>query len=299
MKQQLNPSTARKRQLAADGTLVLVALFWGLTFVVVKDAIAVIDVWAFLGQRFALAGAVMLPFMVARRRRFSPRLLQRGAFLGLLLFGAFAFQTFGLLHTSASNAAFVTGMNVVLVPLAGALLFGSPIPWRIRGGVVLAGLGLFLLTTEGTMAVNRGDALMLGCAVCVALQILYTGRYAGEEDVTLLTGIELVAVGVLSTLCGWMEGTEVFFYEPRVVTALIVCALFATVFAFVAQTAMQRFTTPARTALVFCMEPVFAAGFAALLIGERLGFPGYAGAGLILTGMIIAELPDSPLPQAS
>jgi drug/metabolite transporter (DMT)-like permease len=289
----MKPSTARRRQLAADGTLVLVSLFWGLTFVLVKDAVAIVDVYAFLGQRFTLAGLLMLPLLLARPRGFSIRVLARGTLLGILLFGAFSFQTFGLLTTTASNAAFVTGLNVVMVPILGGMLFGKTIPARVWGSVVLASAGLFLLTTGGTFSVSHGDTLVLACAVCVALQILFTGRYACEDDVFWLAGVELITVGVLSTLCGWWGGTEVFFYEPRILPALLICAVFASVFAFVAQTAMQRFTTPTRTALVFCMEPVFAALFAAMLIGERVGSLGLAGAGLILAGMVLAELPES------
>jgi drug/metabolite transporter (DMT)-like permease len=284
-------STTRKRQLAADGTLVLVSLFWGLTFVLVKDAVAIVDVYAFLGQRFVLAGALMLPLLLLRPKGFSLRVLARGSLLGVLLFGAFAFQTFGLMLTTASNAAFVTGLNVVIVPILGGMLFGRIISGRVWGSVLLASAGLFLLTTGGTLAFNSGDMLVLACALCVALQILFTGRYAGEEDIFWLSGVELITVGGLSTLCGWAGGTEVFFYEPRILSALVFCALFASVFAFVVQTAMQRFTTPARTALVFCMEPVFGALFAALLIGERVGPVGLTGAGLILAAMILAELP--------
>jgi drug/metabolite transporter (DMT)-like permease len=284
-------STTRKRQLAADGTLVLVSLFWGLTFVLVKDAVAIVDVFAFLGQRFVLAGALMLPLLLLRPKGFSLRVLARGSLLGVLLFGAFAFQTFGLMLTTASNAAFVTGLNVVLVPILGGMLFGRIISGRVWGSALLASAGLFLLTTGGTLALGSGDMLVLACALCVALQILFTGRYAGEEDIFWLSGIELITVGGLSTLCGWAGGTEVFFYEPRILSALVFCALFASVFAFVVQTAMQRFTTPTRTALVFCMEPVFGALFAVLLIGERVGPVGLTGAGLILAAMILAELP--------
>jgi drug/metabolite transporter (DMT)-like permease len=289
----MKPSTARKRQLAADAILVLVSLFWGLTFVLVKDAVAVVDVYAFLGQRFILAGVLMLPLLLVHWRCFSIRVLVRGILLGLFLFGAFAFQTFGLLYTSASNAAFVTGLNVVFVPILGGLLFGRLVPGRSWWSVLLASIGLFLLTTGGTLAVSRGDLLVMACALCVALQILYTGRYAGDEDVYWLTGVELITVGVLSTLCGWAGGTEVFFFEPRILWPLVICAVFASVFAFLAQTAMQRFTTPTRTALVFCMEPVFAALFAAMFIGERVGPMGIVGAGLILAGMIVSELPTT------
>ncbi|MFW6324315.1 MAG: DMT family transporter [Desulfovibrionales bacterium] len=287
----MHNSTAPGKQLGADAVLVLVTFFWGLTFVLVKDAIQVVDVFAFLGQRFTFAAVFMLPFLMGRIQGVSRRVLARGALLGVFLFGAFALQTLGLLFTSASNAAFVTGLNVIFVPVLGGLFFGRVVPWRIRFSVVLATVGLFLLTTGGRLTCNQGDVLVVGCAVCIALHILLTGRYAAKEDVYWLTCIQLGVVGLLSSATGWIRGTEVFFWEPGIVWALLICIFFASIFAFAAQTAMQRFTTPTRTALIFCMEPVFGAVFAGFLAGERIGLVGYSGAAVILCAMILAELP--------
>ena len=282
-----------QRQLGADGVLLIVALIWGITFTMIKDALVHVSVFAFLGQRFTLASVLFVPFLVWRWRCFAWRTVAHGAILGIFLFGAFAFQTIGLAFTTASNTAFVTGMNVVFVPLINGLLFRVHIPVPVRSGVILAALGLAGLTLNTGLEINPGDLVVLLCAVCIALQIIFTGRYAGRNDVYWLTAVQIAVVAVGSTAIGWIRGEEVFFWEPKIASALVLCAPLATVFAFWAQTAMQRFTLPSRAALIFCMEPVFGALYACLVGGEHLGpWAGLGAAGIFL-GMVCAEMPET------
>ncbi len=280
-----------KRQLGADTLLLLTAFFWGVTFAVVKEAIRHVDPFVFLTQRFALACALLAPCCWLRRRAYSRAALTQGVILGVFLFGAFALQTVGLQYTTASNAGFLTGLNVVLVPLLGAVLHKDSVSLNARVGVVLAAAGLFLLSTDGSWMLRRGDVLVVLCAVCIAFQILCTGRYAKTCDVAWLTTIQLATVGVLSLFCAACRGESPLFWEPRILTAVVVCAVFATVFAFLVQTSMQRFTSPTHTALIFCMEPVFGAVYARWALNEMLGSWGLLGAGLIFLGMVISELP--------
>jgi drug/metabolite transporter (DMT)-like permease len=280
-----------KKQLGADALLLLTAFFWGITFAVVKQAIERMDVFVFLAQRFGLALAVMLPICLVFGRRPVLRDVKRGTALGIFLFGAFALQTLGLKYTSASNAGFLTGMNVVMVPIFAAILFRERVAVNARFGVALAALGLFFLCTRGTWRLNGGDLLVALCAVCIAFQIICTGRYAKKSDVFTLTTVQLGVVALLSALTAALLGNNVVVYHPQAVWAIVLCALFASVFAFLVQTSMQRFTTPTRTALLFCMEPVFGAVYARWALGEVLGPWGIVGAGLIFVGMVIAELP--------
>jgi drug/metabolite transporter (DMT)-like permease len=148
-----------------------------------------------------------------------------------------------------------------------------------------------LLCTGGTGSFNRGDLLVLVCALCVALQVIYTGRFARRSDVMWLTGIQVAAVAGLSALTAGLRQHSVFTWEPAILWAILVCAVFATVFAFLVQTSMQRFTTATQTALIFCTEPIFGALYAYLAADERLGAGALAGALFILAGMIISELP--------
>lgn len=278
----------------ADSILALVSLFWGLTFVVVKDALNVVGVFTFLWQRFALAFVTLIPVLVWRGHRPDRGCSHRGILLGLFLFGSYALQTLGLKFTSASHSAFITGLNVIAVPFLGLFFFRHTIRLQTWFGVMLAGGGLFFLTGWGSSRMNPGDVLTLGCALCVAMQILLTGRFAQTEDPYWLAAIELGTVAILSLLCGILLGEDVFRFEPSIFWALVLCALLASNLAFVAQTVMQRYTSAMRTAVIFCLEPVFGSFFAFLLAGERLRWMGAVGAVLILAGMLLVEWKFKP-----
>jgi drug/metabolite transporter (DMT)-like permease len=273
--------------------LLMVTFFWGITFTIVKEAIAKVDVFVFLAQRFLLSFAILLPGCLIRRKHFSLPLLKRASILGFFAFAAYAFQTVGLRYTSASNAGFLTGLNVVFVPVISACLFRQSIPNNVKLGVVLATLGLFLLCTNGTWAINGGDLLVILCAICVAWHLIYTGEYARSNDVYWLTTLQLGWVALLSTLMARVNGHAIFVWYPEILPALVICVLFATIFASLVQTSMQRFISPSRTALIFCMEPVFAALYAYWAAHERLGVFGLIGSILILVGMICSEVISS------
>ncbi|RNC67418.1 MAG: DMT family transporter [Desulfuromonadales bacterium] len=284
----------------AIAALVLTTLFWGVTFTIVKDAVARVDVFVFLAQRFVLACAVILPLCLARRRPLKGQALRHGAVLGAFLFGSYAFQTMALRYTTASNTGFLTGLSVVLVPVIGARFFSHTISPTVKWGVSLAVPGLFLLCTNGALNLNVGDLLAAICAVCISLHLILTGSFARDNDVFWLTAVQFGTVALMSLGVATASGNPVLAWHPDILWALVICALFATVFAFLVQTFMQRVISPAHTALIFCMEPVFAALYAYGAAGERLGPYGYLGALLILGGMIVSELPSaSSSPEAS
>jgi drug/metabolite transporter (DMT)-like permease len=280
------------KKIRAGILLLITTFFWGVTFTIVKDAVSQVDVFVFLAQRFLLATALMLPFALWRSRKMNRRLLLHGVILGVLLFASYAFQTVALLYTSASNAGFLTGLNVVLVPLFGALLFRHPVGRNIKWGVALAVPGLFLLCSNDGLSFNSGDILATICGACVALHLLFTGRFTrhAASDVYLLTTLQLGSVGLLSLAAAAGRGHKILVWYPGIFWTLVICVLIATIFAFLVQTSMQRFISPSHTALIFCTEPVFAAAYAYVAAGERLGFVGFVGAALILAGMLISEL---------
>ncbi|MBW6485592.1 MAG: DMT family transporter [Syntrophobacterales bacterium] len=288
----------RGQRLMADFLLVMTAFFWGITFVVVKEAIRSTGVFVFLSQRFTLAAILMAAICLLLRRPFKIELLPRGAIMGFFLFGGYAFQTAALLYTSASNAAFLTGLNVLLLPILGTFFYGYHVSRYTFLGVLLAAVGLYLLSTQGgTLNPNKGDLLAGICAVSVALHVIYTGKYAGSGDVFWLTAIQLGVVALLSALVSAFIGDRILVWHQEIAWALAITVIFATVFAFLVQTSMQRFTSPTRTALIFCLEPVFAAIYAYYAAGERLGMPGFVGALMILAGMILSEIEASGLPE--
>jgi len=285
----MTTSPGKMRRLGANFLLLVTTFFWGTTFVIVKQAVEQVGVFLFLSQRFGLAFLILLVICLILRRPFRKEYIRGGIIIGTLLFGSFAFQTMALLYTTASNTAFLTGLNVVLVPIAGAILLKQSVNSNVKLGVILAAAGLYLLCTNGAWSFNTGDVLAVTCAVCIALHIIFTGRFARESDIYWLTTIQIGVVALFSTLIAKFGGNEILVWHNEILWALVICVLFATIFAFLVQTSMQRFTSPTNTALIFCMEPVFAALYAYWAIGERFGIKGLIGAVLILTGMVISE----------
>jgi len=278
-------------RVAAAVLLLLTTFFWGVTFTVVKEAVSRVDVFVFLAQRFLASFLLLAGIATARGGRLDAAALRGGGVMGLFLFLSYAFQTLALRYTSASNTAFLTGLSVVLVPLLGALFFRQRVAPALWWAVALAAIGLFCLTTDGTWAFNAGDGLAAVCGFCVALHVLSTGHYAAGSDLWWLTAVQIGVVALCSTAAALGTGHDVLVWHPFLLWPLVICVLFATVFAFLVQTTVQRFLSATNTALIFCMEPVFAALWAYGALGERLGAYGYLGAALILAAMLVTELP--------
>ena len=281
----------RDASIITDFVLILVAFVWGFTFIMVKQAIAEVGVYPFLFLRFTLSFLFMILIFAKRLPKLDKSVFFSGSILGTFLFMAYAFQTTGLVYTSASNAGFITGLNVVLVPILSILIFKQmPKPLTVLG-VLLAAVGLLLLTGGYGDGFNRGDVLVLGCAICVAMHILWTGRYAPIMDVYLLATVQIGVVALfslpfaISSLPSIPSGIPLFAWKSIVFTGL-----FATVFAFVAQTRAQRVTPPTRAALILLMESVFCAATARFYGGEKLPAVALVGGMLMVMGMALAEL---------
>jgi len=271
--------------------LLTTTFFWGVTFTVVKQAIESVDVFVFLAQRFILAFALILPIGFYKGKRLDGVTILKGTVMGLFLFGAYAFQTVALIYTTASNTGFLTGLNVVMVPILASLVLKQRVSTAVKVAVLLSVAGLLLLCGNGSLTLNRGDLLAALCAVCVSLHLICTGEFVQKSDFYWLTVIQLGMVALLSYAGAVVRGKDVLVWYPYLIVPLLICSIIATVFAFLVQTSMQRYISHTNTALIFCTEPVFAALYAWLMLNERLGVYGYAGALCILGGMMISIMP--------
>jgi drug/metabolite transporter (DMT)-like permease len=301
--------TTRRRVGAYRWELAMVAVtaVWGSTFVLVRDAVTQIPPFAFIAYRF-LAAALLLAAIRPRLALGGPGAdsrpggdggpgldgrglgpLAAGAVIGLVLFAGYGFQTVGLQYTTASNAGFITGLSVVLTPLLGALLLHqAPGRWPVTGAGVAA-VGLALLSLQ-RLEVRQGDALVFACAVAFATHILLLGRYAPRLSTYRLAVVQLGTAGLLALIWAALAGDLAVPASAEVWIALAITSVAASAGAFLIQTRAQREVSPTRTAVIFTMEPVFAGLFGFLLAGERLSGRGWLGAGLILAGMLTAEL---------
>ena len=278
-------------RLKADLGLLSVTFFWGTTFIVSKLLLSEMSLSAYLFYRLSVAALVMSLIALKFRKDWSSQVLRHGLLLGLLLYASYFFQMWGITQTSASNAGFITGLSVVLVPVFGFLFFKEKTPLQVWGSVILAIAGLLLLSGANPLKWNIGDLKVLVCALLFAFHIIFTGRFSRQNNVYLLTAVQLVVIALLSSLALLPQVTSLPSVSFKNILLLIYLALFGTVFTFLMQTSMQRFTTVARTAVIFSMEPVFAALFAYLIAGEKLTFQGWIGGLFIVMAMINAEFP--------
>jgi drug/metabolite transporter (DMT)-like permease len=250
------------KQTEAQISLLMITLLWGTSFVVVKDSLDYASPLWFLFLRFSLASAVLFlvyPRILLGLTRTS---MYRSLVVGLFLYAGFALQTAGLVHTTPSKSAFITGCAVPLVPLLNFLVFRVSFRKPVAIGIVLAVGGLYLLTRPDLSAFNQGDVLTFGSAIAFAFQIIYIGRYASRMR-----------------------------YQDLAVFQIFWALVLSLPVAFLVQSRAQRHVSAARTALIFAMEPVFAAFASLLLWNEVLLAREWLGGGLIVAGVIIGELP--------
>ncbi len=288
---------APTRAWQADLALVVVTAIWGGTFVTVQDAVASYPVMTFLAIRFTLAALVFVPILLrghsltlaAMIERAPRQILLPSLVIGLTLFAGYAFQTYGLRFTTPAKAGFITGISVVLVPIGSAIFLRRPPARPAVIGVILATGGLALLTLNDDLSIAPGDLLVLGCAVSFAAHILLMGRFAPRFEAVPLAAGQIAGVALLSWLTALLLDGPPAWPAPNVWFAAGFTGIGATSFAFWVQALAQRFTSPTHTALIFASEPVFAALFSFLLIGEQLTVRALTGCGLILAGMLIAE----------
>ncbi len=281
------PTAAPARRIGAhDLALVLAALCFGGTFIVVQDAVERVEPVPFLAVRFSLAALVLWP--LARRRPAQPGEWRDGLWCGLALLAGYLFQTVGLQYTDSATSAFITYLLVVVVPLLGIALHRRRPHVTTLAGVALAVGGLVLLTDAGEGGgFGRGEALTLGCAVAFGVHVVVVDAVARRHDPIRLAAIQVGVVGVACAGPGLALGG--YRFPASALLAAAATAVVATALAFVLQVAGQREVPPARAALLLLLEPVFA-GFLAAFTDEPLGGTQLLGAGVIVLAILVSEL---------
>ena len=287
---------------SAEAALIAIAAVWGLTFVMVQDAIAELPTMAFLAYRFIPAAVLMALVFWRPLRRLDGTGWRAGVLMGVFLTAGYILQTLGLEETTASNAGFITGLFVVLTPLLAAIVLRERVGGVAWAAAGVSALGLYLLSGAGADFEPRGDGLVLLCALAFAAHILATARGVERHDAGALVVVQLAVCGVaclaIAAAAGDLESPR----GETVWSALIVTALVASALGFFVQTFAQQHAPPARTALILASEPAFAGLFGYLLADERLSALSLFGAALILAAIVAVEIaprlrPPRPLPE--
>lgn len=268
--------------------LLAVAAAWGSTFFLTKDLLTRMDVADYLALRFAIAAIALIAIHPPAISRLSRLDKGRGVALGITYGIAQLVQTEGLRHTSASVSGFVTGMYVVFTPLLAAAILRHKIGRWAWIAVVLATIGLAVLSLRG-FSMGHGELLTLASAALYALHIVGLGAWSTPSNAFGLSALQMV---VIVAVCG-IGAIPGGFTLPSNSTdwiSVLYMALIAGAFALIVQTWAQAHLTPTRAAIAMTMEPVFASGFAVLFGGENLTVRMLTGGALVLAAMFLVEV---------
>jgi drug/metabolite transporter (DMT)-like permease len=274
------------KQFKADLSLLAVTVVWGASFPIMSIAFKSVPPYSFIAMRYILSALILGIVFIKRFKGFNREMLKPGILIGLALGVGCILQAVGLVYTTPSKSGFITGLNVVFVPIFIALLYKTLPDFKTNIGVVLSVSGLALMSISGGMGINIGDFLTLLSAVAFAVQIILVDKFSKNSDLAILTTIEFLTVGLLSTVPAAFVEDFNMDLNLFAVGAVIFTAIFCTIFAYGLQNVAQAYTTPTHTAIIFLAEPVFSAIFS-VFIGDKLSGRIFWGCLLILLGMIV------------
>ncbi|MEU6310856.1 DMT family transporter [Streptomyces sp. NPDC047014] len=294
-----------RRAWLADLPVLVVAVVWGGSYLAAKGITTAHTVIAVLVLRFALVLPVLVVAGRARLRALTPAQVRGAGLLGLVLGGIFLLETYGVVHTSATNAGLIISLTMIFTPLAEAAVRRERPSAAFLAAAATSVLGVVLLTQgAGFTAPGPGDLLILGAALARTLHVLLMARAEAVRgaDSLSLTTVQLGAALLLFALLAAVPGTgatpwaAAAGFGPAQWAGLAFLSVFCTLFAFFVQMWAVRRSSPSRVSLLLGTEPLWAAAAGILLGGEHLGLPGYAGVVLVLAGTAWGRHALTPAP---
>ena len=291
----------------AEIALIISVMFWGGTFVVVKESLHDISPMIFIALRFTVAFIILVPFIFKYKSRFTRTGVIGGSILGVILFIGFATQTIGLQLTSATRSAFITSASVVLVPVLQVLIEKRRPANGTLIGIALVFIGILMLSSGGNSIFtfladiganfNLGDFLTLLCAVSFAAYIVYLDYISQRADFWPIFVMQIFVTAVLAFLFAYIF--NLIDFEPLRITltdnaifGLAYTALITTLLTTALLTKYQKAMSPAKAGIIYALEPVFASVIAFFVLSEKISNFGLAGSVLIFMGLITSETFD-------
>lgn len=300
-------------RLFANTLLLFAGLVWGMGFVAQQSAMDSVGPMLFIGLRFVLAALVVSPFALkewqadrrgGRPTRFSAAQCSRVLLVGVVFFTAMSLQQVGLLATSVTNAGFLTGLYVVIVPILVLIVWRERQHWIVWPAALASVLGIYLLGGAGLSRLTWGDGLVIACALFWAIQVVLIGKTVQQlgRPVQVAT-VQFAVCGVLGFVghvvftrlphTQWLEPVFALEAIRNAALELFYASVFAGGLAFSLQAIGQRYTREADAAILLSSEALFAGLFGAFLLNERLGPIGYVGCAIIFAA--IAAVQVAPL----
>lgn len=280
----------KKKQFLSDISLLFVAAVWGGGFVAVKDALDTMTPLVLMSYRFILATVIMYVFLHKKIGKLSKEDLKSGTVVGLILFLAFAAQTFGLQYTTASKQGFLTATYVVMVPLLYWIIYKKRPKTKAFVGSGLTIIGIAFVSINKDVVFNQGDALTLLCALLFAGHIISLEHYTKKIDTLKLSFLQLAVAAILFT------GSAVVFEPIQLslssseIIAIVYLAIFSTFLCFTVQTIAQKYTSSSHASIIMSLESVFAAFFGVILLSEVLTPFMLIGCALIFIAILVIEV---------
>lgn len=294
------------RRLRGSLLLIITAAVWGASFVAQSKGAEYLGPFAFNAARSFLAGfALLIAALVSRRagpaagvfrdemptRRNRKTLVFGGIACGAALFAACALQQMGIASVAAGKAGFLTSLYIVLVPVIG-MLSGRKVRTVEWLGVTLSLIGLYLLCVDGPLPIERGDLLMLACALCYAVHILVVGHFSPHADSVRLSCIQFFSCGILSAVFMFLFEKNAFSNVLRAWGPLLYSGLLSSCVGYTLQIMSQKDVPPTVASLILSLESVFAVLFGWLLLGQSLSARETAGCAFVFFAITVAQMHD-------
>ncbi|MEK3765361.1 DMT family transporter [Solibacillus sp. FSL K6-4121] len=285
-----NVVTSVSLQGKANILMVIVTMFWGISYTFMVMGLEVLEAYNVVALRcliaFIIAGLIFLPKML----RVNIKTILYASIQGFLLFSVFALSLYGLKTTSAGNAGFILSLTVVLVPIITSLMERRLPSRAVSFAVVATMIGITILTFNPSLTFQIGDILVAIAALCYSIYIILNSRFTKN--------VESISYGVYQLGVAGLFGAffTMMFESPKLPStssgwiAILGLGIICTAFCFIAQAVVQQYTSPTHTGLIFSLEPIFAAIFALIFLGEGLTSQLVIGGAFILIGNTVAQL---------
>ncbi|MEH6994047.1 DMT family transporter [Neobacillus drentensis] len=269
--------------------LTITAIIWGSGFVASSISLEYFTPYQILAGRF-LIGAIILGVIFHKRlKNITKSTMIKGAVLGIFLYLAFALQTVGLQFTTPSKNAFLTAVNVVIVPFIAFVMYKRKIDMYELMGAILAMVGVGILSLKLSAEINIGDLLTLGCAFGFAFHIFFTAKYVKDSDPVSLTLIQMMTAAIIGMVVVLFKGETSFVIEKEGMFSLLYLGIFSTTLAYLLQTVAQKMITETKAAIILSTESFWGMVFSVAILDETMTIKMVIGAILILSAIIISE----------
>lgn len=278
------------RQVRADIMLFIVTFFWGSSYILTKLALDVLQPFNLTALRFIIAFAISALVFYKHIIKVDKTTIKYALILAVIMVAMFIAQSFGLQHTTASNAGFLISLAVVFIPVFAHFFLKQEIERKVIIGVCIAPVGIALLTLNSRFSINSGDLLCILCALLCAVHVILMEVFTRRVDSIALGVLQLGFAGLLSIVFSLF--TETVRLPDTALFWVIVLALsiLCTAFGYIVQATAQKHTSATHAGLIFSLEPVFSALFGFILLGEVLSIRGYIGGVILLLSVLIAEV---------